>query len=533
MDKKPSYSLKNFKKLVKLLQPTCCLLLLFLLWGMSCLEHLNYLREKSRLQKSSVAPFDILEEREIFFDVVALLVGLDSSCFHYGRGHFVVQDVAVSHLCFGTFLSLCKPFLQAGNAFKRIEKKCLAIMSDRKPHHHVVQAFCSFCFDHIHSFSQHCVSLAEEVDFCSLFALNHRLRSQMKFLVHLDELLEHINDETALMKSVEMSFASHKHFDKEQKYENMLNACLAPYVRATDELIEKGEWNDDVEYFLRFQVNSEQELLTISVAKYVPEAFEEESLLKKIISIAQSVFILKKLDHFEEIQSQNSVSNVSELKNKIELLYETKGTKLVKEILLAKMNGVAMAKRMRNFEELDEYDHRQWPLNVLICNDKNIQEYRNVQSFLNGLKNCKKTLAHLRQQDSKHNNVFFLKFRQKSLFVITSILSAITLKLQEESWDVFEEQWMQCRDVLQLYETHNTYVQRISDICFQSEFALPLRNCVQGMIDCCLEFCKGENTEKDFEDHLLLFQTILKGILQSRKILYLQVLIETLSDKKT
>lgn len=489
---------------------------------MSCLDHLNYLREKANLQKTQATSLRIVEdEEEILLDVVSMIVGLDSSCFHYVDGKYIMEDVALSKLCIGTFRSLCSGFLVAGNAFKEIETGCLSVCQTK--HHPVVEACCGFCYRFIQRFGQDVVASIDNGVVTSLFSLSQQIRQDMKFIYTLNGLMSKTNNETELIQAVEALYSQNTFLDEKKRYSSLLDDCMRPYIDATNELIEKGESN--AQYFLHSFINEEDGLLVLKEEGYVPVMFGKD-ILNKIMSLAQSVFILKRLGEDDDTESpKKNVSNMKELKDKINLMYMRKCKKLVKEVLFEKRKGIEIARRMKHEEEEEEEYVTEWPLNVLICNQKNVEDYKKIKSFLSKLKRCVSCLSRSGSNCCK-DLVFFLRFKQKALYVMNCILSCISLKFEEENWSKFEDKWRESKDVIEMFQMHNDYVQRLVDISFQGKSSSPLSNCIEEMMECCHAFCVGRNREEDFDNNLLLFKTILKGILQSRKILYLQVLIE-------
>jgi hypothetical protein len=260
-----------------------------------------------------------------------------------------------------------------------------------------------------------------------------------------------------------------------------------------------------------------------------PEMFRKAQ--HRIISVGESVKMMKEM---REPMQSDKLRTFDSLWEKIDYYYENECPRLV-NLILWQWKGLETAAAMRGSiieDEVPEFEV-QWPISELICSALNLERCRNVQIFLGRLKACRLALSRKNRLDLEPS--VFVRFRQKSLHVISAILNSIWLRLEEENWENFVQGWQKSVDYRELTSMFGSYVLKLSDICFQNKVSSPLRNAVEKMISCCDLFCNdrfNNDVEKDFDGSLYLFTKLLAGVLQQRKIFHLKSLLSLIGDAK-
>lgn len=482
-----------------------------------CTSHVEYLRRREHVECFK-GPVVVSEAFFVTEYVSGACLGLE-----------VPSNVAIGKVSLGTSRRLLEPCIVAGKSYsrlfllqKRLSTSCQTLSSLA----HLIQT-------QLHQYATNLLSVILAKKDESLLAAVTALKSSFASLHFLDESMESIDVMTR-------DHAKHSHgyiashavdavtdlFSKTRLFSPVstliLHAAVEPYCRILLHYMQTGEVHD------RFKETF------LSDKEHCPKALCSVQL--KIVRIGRTSYYLKQmglghqlaLDVQKEEEEENRLANLVEW---VERVYKKVCSHLVR-IVLVDRGGLDVCHEMRLHMRGPSSKDVQWPLTSMLCTERNSELYLSAFTFLDTLRSCQKQLAHM-SNDGSFGSLFFLRFRHKALHVVSSLLSVIMLRLEEDSWPRFEQVLLQCPDFEEMITAHDNFVQRVADVCLQHQDSKALRNAVRGILDCCEKFClfKVDQTDAmdaDFDKNVLLLKTVLNGVLQQRKILYLQSLLEYL-----
>lgn len=288
-----------------------------------------------------------------------------------------------------------------------------------------------------------------------------------------------------------------------------------------------------------------------------PSVFSEQ--LAKIWMVGKTVAVLKRMEEPLLFVTEGSV----------DVLYSHECRRLV-HLILHRHGGLAALKHLRRSIEIEEplrgeergleKDHidgidsdddddsgdgdeenagahapglKSWPVRTFLCTPTNVDGYRSVKRFMWSLLNCQRQLS--RASGNKvFGALFFLRFRQKALHVLSALLSSLWFRLEKESWESFSVQLVESPDFEFMSALHSAHVKRLLDICLQNALSRPLLEAVVAIVHVCNEFSKAAPgcdpvwLEQEFDQNVSLLRKIMESILQQQKIAHLAALLAAL-----